>query len=1018
MPILAAAQRVQFFASQPNIDSFPVVRIGVSVTDSLRPVTTLSASNFRVLEDGISPSNVELIGCAGGQSAAIAFVLDTSLSMRASIANSTGGYPAFNDAVAELLNLIPAPSQLVLIPFSDTASYFYPGPAKGYFHAGVAQDSNQFMSSVRAFAFSGSGTQVDYGLEYAIWLLRKSALARRAIILVTDDALGYPDSILSDMNAAGISLFVMQVGAADSLPIQNNLQVALATHGAYVNASDTGHFANAMGRIANQIMGENCTLRYISFAPCPWKKTHSVSVVLSYKGNTYPSLGTYPLGTDRNDTISPSVLQDTSRFTSRLVIASDGYPCQIGLRSLVDSALQNFRIVARRTGGMDTLIDSLVVIDSLQPATGYYVATDSLGNRTRIRVTYSPQPDTHTPVIAQPVLTSTQYEAAITEHLPWDRGIMGVSLATGSINLKLDSVVFANRTTASAYVSVIIAKDSASGCLVAIDSVGNQGKQCILWFGQDHDNYPPLFQQDPLAEPRLTLQGAVTEQRTRDVGLKSVVLVPITNANSPAVTFASAQLARVLVAMDSMYSSRTLVVAFDSVGNSVTDSLRYDPVADTTPPHASISLVTSGLVRATGTEVAPWDRGIRNVSVLLAQNMTPGVAVFQDRRHAYVNLTTVDLTQAGFTSVEFVDSAFNRDTLIVRYDPAAKPILPLVVESPIDFGTIPAPVSKQRSVTIRNPNSFPVTATVIANSGDDSMFTVSAGAPLSLAAGESQDFVVTFAPTLVGSWHARVQLANDTMTLGTIDILGKSTGVVVLSLDTVFVPTPGTQGTLHLRLSSTPHTINLDTLRFSLLYDQDVVTLLDAKPECDLSDSNICNYTLHWEGISNGNRPLTVARLNRGRSPSLSTAASVIDLPFMTAVARHDSSAVAIQPLQGDSLITVTSTPGLVVVGDTCGTKTLRAAMNDQLAATIESIVPNPADDDVVVVLRVAIPGSTCTLRLFSPLGVEEQATSTLTEATTIEMRLNVHALRNGVYFLMLQSGTALPITRRLDIIH
>src|SRR6185312_5601939 len=120
--VSTASAQVEYFTSSPNIDSFPIVRVGVSVTDNGKPATTVDASNYSITEDGYPVTNLELTSCDGASSAAIAVVLDASQSMYNSAGTGTGNYSALFRGFSSFLSRIPAPSELALIPFTDTVA--------------------------------------------------------------------------------------------------------------------------------------------------------------------------------------------------------------------------------------------------------------------------------------------------------------------------------------------------------------------------------------------------------------------------------------------------------------------------------------------------------------------------------------------------------------------------------------------------------------------------------------------------------------------------------------------------------------------------------------------------------------------------------------------------------------------------------------------------------------------------------------------------------------------------------
>src|SRR5205823_160732 len=136
-----------------------------------------------------------------------------------------------------------------------------------------------------------------------------------------------------------------------------------------------------------------------------------------------------------------------------------------------------------------------------------------------------------------------------------------------------------------AYLRILNMKDSAGGCLIAVDSFNNTSTGCFTYAGAGKDILPPLFAQDPIALPRGTMSGIVTEKRAGDQGIKTVKFTAMLNSNSPQVTVVDPNdfIVKALIG-DTMFSARTAVEAWDSAGNHMVDTLRYDPKADSYLP--------------------------------------------------------------------------------------------------------------------------------------------------------------------------------------------------------------------------------------------------------------------------------------------------------------------------------------------------------------------------------------------------------------------------------------------------
>jgi len=261
---------------------------------------------------------------------------------------------------------------------------------------------------------------------------------------------------------------------------------------------------------------------------------------------------------------------------------------------------------------------------------------DSAGNISRYHLHYQPQPDTHPPQFGIPIRTGISYTDDVEEMMPWDRGIDTVYLSPGAVNLFLDSVVYVNKQLAHLFLHTGFPKDSANGCLIGIDSVGNRDSVCIEWDGDYADTLPPLFSQNPIAEPLVSISGIVTEERPLDRGIKKVIVTPLTNCANPFVMYDSIEEARVRVSItDSLLPAFAMVEAYDSSNNYMRDTMRFGSVPDMNPPIVTYTPVGKSAFDFIATDTQAWDRG---VAFLLLQgssvNATATPAVFADGHHA------------------------------------------------------------------------------------------------------------------------------------------------------------------------------------------------------------------------------------------------------------------------------------------------------------------------------------------------------------------------------------------------
>ncbi len=960
--------------SAPDIDSFPIVKVGVNVTQNGGPATQIGGSTFTVHEDGTPGNVLGLAGCGGNSSAGIAIVLDTSQSMDASLGSGPPGnrtYAMFDTAIEQFIASFPGPSQLVLVPFADNSTYWYPDTiTQLYTMPNNPRDSALFKHRLDSVKYIGTSTNVISGIEEAARALTLSSLPRRDMILVTDDAVADTAGLAQLLGSLGIRLYVLEVARDSVHTFYNNYNLALATGGGYYAAYDTTLYLPMLLAIGQLIFAEHCTLEYRSLLPCPAWSRHEVAVTLNYQGSVEQADTSYVLGRDPQDTLPPRLALDTPGVFSRRLHAYNSFPCESGLESLTDSASSNFTILP--TGFMvDSASDSLVVIDTLYPADAYFIATDTAGTVSRIHIHYQPQPDIHPPQFGVPIRVGTNYTEDVQEMLPWDRGLDTIYLAAGAKNLSLDSIRYAGKQLAHIFFHILNASDTAKGCLTAIDSAGNADSLCIEWDGETADTLPPLFKQDAIAEPRLALSGVITEERPHDRGVRQVILTPISNTAAPQIFYDSAQEARVAVALvDSMYPAVARVEAYDSAGNGLLDSLVYEPLPDTLVPIITYTTPTNTTFLFYATDTEAWDRGLASLSLLPSTvNASSGAAVFTDAHRASLAVTVTDRTLNATIAVQAIDSVGNQTTVTVPF--AAIPLISLG-DSVIDFGPVAAGTTVTRSIVLTNPNDIPLTLPMQALLGDASDFTIlSSTTPVFPALG-SQTLTFEFHPTLLGTYQASTTLEFHQPD-ASVTLVGRGVGAVQLALDTVTV-TASQSGVLHLSVDVEPKPSNLDTIGFTLTYNPDMLTLGDF-PSCPSGslDTGLCLYHAYWSGGTEGNKQALLVSNSPGALTTLSFGHAVLAIPFQTYVSTHDTTTVHIQPLNTYSANVDSTQDGLVRAGDTCGTAAMRTEMTGGLLAfRIVSIVPNPAQSSLVMTVNSAAE-SDAEIRIVSVSGLAEQ---------------------------------------------
>jgi hypothetical protein len=340
----SAHAQVQFFSTPPEIDSFPIVKTQISVAYNGRPAP-ISASDLSVQEDGQSVTNFELLNCDESEAASIAVLVDVSESMRFTLWK---GGDEFYRAFADFANELPAPSEFALLPFNDTVARIIPASyrAQDYLKAGDAQDVAEFIDSVGGLQFFGN-TDVDFAIWRASEHLKKGIHGRKAIVLVTDDAIYDYQGLIALLKQEDISLFVLEL---DGDTIRGNIITADETGGNFYSPRDSTEISPMMIEIAHAIFAKKCTLRYVSTHPCPWWSQKVLWLGLNFQSVKLAQTHYFNLGANTRDSVAPRLRETPSSEFSRIVIANEDFPCERGIKYFCScqlrEALQGTRLAA------------------------------------------------------------------------------------------------------------------------------------------------------------------------------------------------------------------------------------------------------------------------------------------------------------------------------------------------------------------------------------------------------------------------------------------------------------------------------------------------------------------------------------------------------------------------------------------------------------------------------------------------------------------------------------------------
>lgn len=1001
------AQGLRFSASSANVDSFPLVRFNITVSENGSvPSPPLFASNFAVTEDG-QAVNPQLIDCDDSRRVAVAICVDQSTSMISSAGDTWDVYMNFRGSFGELIGNLKPQSKYTLISYTDIQTV-YPLAPRSFYQSQDPADYNEVMDIISSMTFYGN-TDVDKALFKAASILEYSGLPTKAIVLVTDDYIKFPDSVSARLQALGIILCVFQAGSDFT---KYSFDVVQATGGLYFQVSDSSQYDDVMREIAEHLSAEHCTLRYVSPNPCPWYRTHQVSLTLNRGNQSRNLLRSYTLGYNFNDKTPPPITEASPTYITRRITATGNFPCERGLSDFHDSLRQNIAIFSRSRAYPSQASDSLRVLDTLSNARAVYVAVDSGGNRSELEVIYTPQSDTLAPEIALTSSTGGNYRALITETRPWDRGLFDADVAPGALNLAFDSIRWYSRTTAQIWFHQPDPKSASMGCVEVRDSVGNVAQYCIDRSGPAGDTLPPVITQNPLSIPRITVSASIAELRPNDRGIKQIAASSLANfANQNIGWLTNRQASIAFDIIDSLQPARAYVSASDSLDNVAADTILYDPLPDNKPPTCTVETTDVSTRKFKASELAPWDRGIRSVTIVgAAINLTVSPLIFTNRFEAEQSFALTDRTLPGSVALRATDSAELECMTTISIEPSEQPpvpLLPLESASIIDFGTVFAPADTLQLLSVTNPNDKPVVVTQLALTGNAEILVTNGATPFIFTPYEQRTLGIRYQPNLLGAHTATLTLANDTMQLSQTTIQGQAIGTVWLHFDSVSVSRPNEAGVLHFSVEAVPDPINLDTIRFTIEYNPDVAVLSPQTPDC-AGGNPLCDYTVTYSG-----NPLVgvivveLVRQDRTRNQSLTAAIAKIDIPFETFLTKDSATTIVTSKLFASQSSEITSDSGMITVGSgACGSELLRAYLGKKAPFTLERIMPNPAQADATLVIHAAAPNEVV-VALYDSKGNSVTIKNAQLQRGKNILLFETRALTEGHYTITLASQNA-----------
>ncbi|MEM6782946.1 MAG: hypothetical protein AAF624_04330, partial [Bacteroidota bacterium] len=309
-------------------------------------------------------------------------------------------------------------------------------------------------------------------------------------------------------------------------------------------------------------------------------------------------------------------------------------------------------------------------IDALLVASGYIVATDTVGNADSLFVEITPpDPDTTPPVLTGS-LNGFAFSGHATERSPDDTGLATVALSADAENVELVADMFTAGADSVGFVVTSLDADLAgTGWIVATDVEGNADSLAVSIAARPADTTAPVV--SGMLDGQ-TYTGSASEQQTDDRGLASVVLSADAfnlSLSTDAFTSGDAVSTFTVAPVDVESNAAGWVVATDVVGNADSVFVEILPPPDTAAPVIA-GTASDSSYDGTATDAVTYDSGIASVALSAdAVNLSLAVDPFTAGDDvATFSAALVETTDTGTGYVIVSDVAGNADSVLVSLD--------------------------------------------------------------------------------------------------------------------------------------------------------------------------------------------------------------------------------------------------------------------------------------------------------------------------------------------------------------
>jgi hypothetical protein len=317
----AVAQPVDVDITRINLDNFPEVRLHLEIRrEGVDPIRLGDLSPF-VQENGTAQGAVSIL-CPDDDALrlSVAVLLDRSGSMARTPQNqpdrdSTKMRRA-KEAISGFLDFLTPRDEGAV--FSFTTASFPPYSHIFRIEHDFSLDIESLKGSLVPLTAVG-GTRIWQAVIDAVRLLRQRS-GRKILILVTDgrNTLGNEFREQAVRDAVNAEIPVYSIGIGGDVDVNELSELAALTGGRFFDSPDSDGLEEIFKAIADEVITDECVLKYISTNPCPEGSKRLIDVQLS-GGGAMIDVDTFYYAPDRRE-VTTLVAELPAEIVSRSML--------------------------------------------------------------------------------------------------------------------------------------------------------------------------------------------------------------------------------------------------------------------------------------------------------------------------------------------------------------------------------------------------------------------------------------------------------------------------------------------------------------------------------------------------------------------------------------------------------------------------------------------------------------------------------------------------------------------------